>query len=255
MHRTVHTWAGFRIAWDGVCNFLMDGQCVPFAFDLPPISEVVDVLRRDDAVRITPGTYGDTLLMDDIRQTFRALPIDEAMRQKFAIGHFNLENFYSQGQLLHGFEQRVLDPWRNALAAQGFTWERCYPIIFISGAGCSTNFHMDYSHVLAWQIYGNKRFCGLRDPDRWAPHDVRVVYDPGKFRRPPELTDADALCYDMPPGSVLWNALLTPHWVDAGDEVAMSINLSHRGLRLNGKLFKHEQELHEYRAKHEATSH
>jgi hypothetical protein len=107
---------------------------------------------------------------------------------------------------------------------------------------------MDFSHVLAWQIYGTKRFCGLRDPDRWAPKEARVTYAPANFAKPAELGDDDALCYDMTPGTTLWNCLLTPHWVEAANEVAMSVNISHGGLRLNGRLCPHERELEEYRA-------
>ena len=78
--------------------------------------------------------------------------------------------------------------------------------------------------------------------------------------KPEGLTSADVLSYAMPPGTLLWNQLLTPHWVDAVDavagetdgvdqaapadrgevagtsEVAASINLSHGGLRLEGEL-------------------
>ena len=129
----------------------------------------------------------------------------------------------------------------------GFTFERCYPIIFISGKGCATNYHMDFSHVLAWQICGTKRFCGLQDPDRWAPREVRVDYKPEGFTKPAALTESDALCYEMRPGDVLWNALLTPHWVEAGAEVAMSINLSHGGIRYRGELCPHEAELMAHR--------
>jgi hypothetical protein len=51
----------------------------------------------------------------------------------------------------------------------------------------------------------------------------------------------------MHPGDVLWNVLLTPHWVEAGEEVALSVNISHGGVRLHGKLFRHEQELEDHR--------
>ena len=103
--------------------------------------------------------------------------------------------------------------------------------------------------MLAWQIYGTKRFCGLKDPNRWAPREVRVNYQAGQFARPSELTDADALCHAMRPGDALWNVLLTPHWVEAGDEVALSVNISHGGLRYRGKLSRNEQELVEHREK------
>jgi hypothetical protein len=106
---------------------------------------------------------------------------------------------------------------------------------------------MDFSHVLAWQIHGTKRFCGLSDPDRWAPRQTRVTYASDQFEKPADLREEDALCYEMTPGTTLWNCLLTPHWVEAADEVAMSVNISHGGLRLHGRLCPHEQELEEHR--------
>ncbi len=69
-----------------------------------------------------------------------------------------------------------------------------------------------------------------------------------KMKRPPGITRADTLSYEMKPGDVLWNALLTPHWVEAADCVTYSINISHGGLRLNGKLCLHEQELEAWKA-------
>ena len=49
---------------------------------------------------------------------------------------------------------------------------------------------------------------------------------------------------EMGPGAVLFNKLLTPHWVDAvGDELSVSINISHGGLALRGELTQNEAEL------------
>lgn len=244
---TVRTWNDFKSRWAGVHNFLMSGECIPFEFPMPPIDRIVDELRHDELGRIGPGTIGDRLNLDDHREVFLKMPIEQALESPFSLAHFKLSRFDVSGGLLQGFESRVLDPWRAALRRHGFTFDRCYPIIFISGRGCATNYHMDFSHVLAWQIYGRKRFCGLRDPGRWAPRDMRVNYKAAAFSRPPALTDADAICFDMHPGDVLWNALLTPHWVEASDQVAMSVNLSHGGLRLNGELCPHERELEEHR--------
>jgi hypothetical protein len=108
---------------------------------------------------------------------------------------------------------------------------------------------MDRSHVIAWQRHGVKRFWGLRDPDRWAPLEERMKPG-GTVRRPPGIGEGDALVYEMGPGDVLWNTLLTPHWVEATDQVAYSLNLSHGGLRLNGRLCRHEQELEDWRQAH-----
>jgi hypothetical protein len=227
----------------------MAGETVPFSFEMPSLERVVDEVRRDPDARICPGTKGEGLDLTDISETFRRLPIQEAVRSPFQMSHFKLGNFYEPGRLFHGFEERVMDPWRAALAKAGFTWTRCYPILFISGPGCATNYHMDRSHVIAWQRHGTKRFCGLKDPDRWAPLQERVKPG-GTVRRPPGIREEDALVYEMRPGDVLWNTLLTPHWVEATEETAYSLNLSHGGLRLNGRLCRYEQELEDWKAAH-----
>lgn len=246
MHRTITTWSDFRAAWDGARNFLMAGECVPFDFKPPPIERVVDELRANPEIRVSPGGKGDTLDLSDISEKFRAMPIDQAIRSPFGLACYRLGVFDEPGKFLHGFRERVLDPWQAALRSNGFTWTRCYPIIFITGPGSSTNYHMDFSHVLAWQIHGHKRFCGLRDPDQWAPREKRVRYTPNGFHRPAGIGEQDELCYEMGPGTVLWNALLTPHWVEAGGDAAMSVNISHGGLRLGGRLAPNEQELMDY---------
>lgn len=247
-HRTVHTWAEFHEHWDGVLNFLLSGDCVPFSFEMPSVEDVIDEIRRDPDARIWRGAKGDSLDKTDIAESFRQLPIEEAITAQFQMSHFKLQNFYAKGQLFHGFQEQVMDSWQQALKAAGFTWTRCYPILFISGAGCATNYHMDYSHVLAWQIYGSKRFSGLKDPERWASLDTRI-HSAG-IRKPDGITSDDVLPYDMQAGDALWNAFLTPHWVEASDTLAYSINLSHGGLRLKGQLCRHEQELVDWRNAH-----
>lgn len=250
MHRTVTTWAEFKTAWCGVRNFLMAGECVPFTFHLPSIDRVIDELRQDGGVRVHSGTKGRKLVNDDKTEEFRKLSIDKALESPFSLAHYRLGPFDAPGRFLSGFEKAVLDPWREALKSQGFSFERCYPIVFASGPGCATNYHMDFSHVLAWQNVGIKRFCGLKDPDRWVPYDARMAYRSGEIEKPENLTEEDALCYEMKPGDVLWNIILTPHWVEASEQVALSINLSHGGILLNGKLCPFEQELEDYRQAH-----
>lgn len=250
LHRTVSTWEDVCKYWNGPHNFLMTGACVPFSFDMPPIEQVIDEIRRDPDARILPGTKGDRLNLTDVAEDFRKVPIADTLHMQFQLSHFKLQNFYGPGQLFHGFEEQVMEPWEKALAAAGFTWTRCYPIIFISGPGSATNYHMDRSHVIAWQRHGIKRFIGLKDPGRWAPFEERILPG-GAMKRPPGLTDDDALPYEMHPGDVLWNVLLTPHWVEATDHVAYSLNLSHGGLRRNNQLCRNEQELEDWQAKQE----
>ncbi len=247
---TVRTWSEFQHHWAGIHNFQMAGDCVPFDFEVPPLERVISELREDEMARITSGARGKRSQLEDIAAEFRAKPLAEAMAGPFALAHFKLSRFDAPGKFLHGFERRVLDPWRTALREAGFTFDRCYPIIFISGKNCATNYHMDLSHVVAWQIYGKKRFCGLQDPRRWAPYELRMNCKGPEVSLPDALTDADTLCYAMSPGAVVWNAMLTPHWVEAGNEVAMSINFSHGGLRYQGQLCPHEQEHVDYQAAH-----
>jgi len=130
---TVRTWEQFQQRWDGVRNFLLADACVPFEFDLPPIDRVVAEMRGDELVRITPGTRGDRLHLDDTAAEFRLLPVEQAIETPFALAHFELARFDAPGKFLHGFDARVMEPWRQGLAAAGFTVERCVPIIFMSG--------------------------------------------------------------------------------------------------------------------------
>ena len=74
---------------------------------------------------------------------------------------------------------------------------------------------------------------------------MRVTYGPARLEMPSTITEADSLCHVMKPGDVLWNAFLTPHWIEASsDTAAMSVNISHGGLRFDGR--PHEQELEDF---------
>jgi hypothetical protein len=249
MHATVTNWTAFAERWVGPQNFRMAGGLVDFDYQFPPIEQVIDELRRDDEASVKSGLKAATLeVATQSAEAFRQVPIEQVMERPFGLAHFNLARFDAPGKFLHGFGDQVLRHWEETLTANGFTWERCYPIVFISGKGSATNYHMDFSHVMAWQIYGTKRFCGLVDPDRWADKTTRLEYKPGAFAKPVEVREEDSLCYDMRPGDKLWNTFLTPHWVEAGEEPAMSINISHGGLRRYGLLSRNEAELEQFRA-------
>jgi hypothetical protein len=249
MHATVSNWAEFSQRWSGPRNFRLPGSLVDFDYAFPPIEQVIDEIRNDEEASIKGGLKATNLDLE-IRPAdeFRRLSMEHVMKSPFGLAHFNLNRFDAPGKFLDGFGDTVLRHWEDALRAAGFTWERCYPIIFISGRGSATNYHMDFSHVMAWQVYGTKRFCGLVDPDCWADKATRLNYKPGAFPKPAEIREEDSLCYDMRPGEKLWNVLLTPHWVEAGDEPAMSINISHGGLRYHGELSPNEAELVAFQA-------
>ena len=51
----------------------------------------------------------------------------------------------------------------------------------------------------------------------------------------------------MDPGNLLWNQILTPHWVDASaDGIAISLNISHGGIMRNGEYAPNEKVLREH---------
>jgi hypothetical protein len=223
----------------------VDGECRLPEFKLPPFERVIDELRQDPDTRIWRGARGDSLDKTDISAQFRKLPLEEAVASPFQISHFKLTHFYGPGQMLHGFEEKCLKPWLGRLEAAGFTYERYYPILFTSGRGSATNFHVDPTNVFVWQIYGRKIWYTTQDPHRWAPYEMRMNWRDTK--RPPGITPEDLVLFEMGPGDMLWNAMLTPHWVDAADDQpALSINIAIDRLRLDGRLCPHEQELYDY---------
>ncbi len=255
-NQTVRTWDDFQRRWDGIHNFLLEGAAFGIDYKLPPLERIIDEMRFDPDARISVNSGGGKRNPTDISAHIRALPLERVMEEPFAMAHFKLANFDRPGGLLEGFEKKVMDRWRNLLSENGFVFNRCYPIIFISGKGAASSYHMDFSHVLAWQQYGTKRFCSFKDPHRWAPTETRRKFFDGHknyhewFAPPADMQKADVVELDMPPGSMLWNAFLTPHWVLGQDDaVTLSINLSHGGLRLkDGPLCPHEAELERWRA-------
>ena len=54
--------------------------------------------------------------------------------------------------------------------------------------------------MVAWQIHGQKRFSGLREPSAWAPKALRLTHTPGELVKPPQLSDDDTLSEVMGPG-------------------------------------------------------
>ncbi len=236
----------FHRYWNGPKNFVFDPNFFQFDMDLPSAEDIVDILRKDSDARVQ--FLSDELSeseKDVLSEKFKTSPLEEAIEMPFSLAHFYLKNFYGPGKFLEHFQDRVMIPWRMFLSQMGFTWQRCYPIFFISGRGCSSSFHVDVSHVLAWQVHGVKNFNGFKEPEKYAALDT-CVNDRKTIMRitPPEVDPTDVLSYRMTPGDLLWNQLLTPHWVTAGDdEVAVSMNISHGGVSLHGNFCPHEQAL------------
>ncbi len=235
----------FRQRWDQPQNFLFDPAYVKLDMLWPSVEEIVDVLRRDEKTRIQ-FMDKDKKEEQEMVEAFKSLPIEEVMDWPFSLANFHLQRFYGKYGFLADFQDKVMIPWRTFLASQGLTWQRAYPILFLSGKGCASTYHVDVSHVLAWQIYGEKTFNSFKDPERFAPVDW-LVDEKDKTKAIlgslPDYGPEDILSFKMTPGALLWNQLLTPHWVLAGEEVAISVNISHGGISYQNAFCKNEQRL------------
>lgn len=256
------TWGGAADMFPSEQNFMLSGECLAgwaSAFRFPSGAAIVDVLRNHSGARITTGQPRKTLDSLDLgtdteglafAEQFRAAPLDQVLSEPFALAHFGLEAFDIPGGLLEGLRAQLVEPWAVALQSAGFTFHRCYPILFITNTGgkcADTSYHMDKSNVVACQVHGRKRWTWLREPSKWADQETRLTHTAGQLQRPDELTEDDTVVAEMGPGDCLFNKLLTPHWVEGvGDEVAVSLNISHGGLALNGKLMRNEDELMQY---------
>lgn len=249
----VTTWEQFRQDWSDLQNFFVGGEVLPYRLPSPSLEDVVDTIRRDEKTRIVTGEKNKALVLKDIAAEFRALPVAEAVQAKVQMSHFDIGRFTGPGQLLAGLEE-ILQQWQDALSQHGFTWTRFYPILFLSGPHSYTNYHIDYSHVLAIQVAGTKRFCWLKDPERWCPRQIRRnVGIHEKVIKPEGLTADDVIEVDMGPGDVLWNTVLTPHWVYALDKTSYSINVAINDLRCDGQLSPMGIEVQEIMREREAA--
>ena len=84
-------------------------------------------------------------------------------------------------------------------------------------------------------------FNGFLEPQQYAPIDQCVNQRDRIQGQMPRYQAEHILSYPMAPGDLLWNQILTPHWVTAGDEIAVSVNISHGGVRAGGEFCANEQ--------------
>lgn len=243
---TVQTPEEFLDLWDDECNFYVGADLIRFDLALPSAEQIVDTLRTSEQCKINFFEAQDDAETEDLRQRMRSAPLEQVIDLPFNLSHFHLNEFYPEGRFLADFQRQVMIPWRTLLSRLGLTFMRCYPIIFISGKNRSSQYHVDVSHVLAWQVHGTKTFHGFHEPAKYGPVDD-VVHHRDKYVSPlpPEhIEPADVLSCEMQPGDLLWNQLLTPHWVTGSqDEIAVSINISHGGVQHMGQFCPREQAL------------
>jgi hypothetical protein len=238
MIEVVTTWEEFRNKWDSRQNFILRGEIFPHQFNPAALETVVDTIRSEEQARVLKGRTG--LMSSYVQEPFpeyRNLPIDEAIRCPVSLTHFELNRFTGASQPFAGLDT-VIDQWYSDLASQGFRWGASQRAFFMSGPHCYSNYHFDSSYVLVWQIAGTKRFCWLKDPERWcSPEVLREQADHyEKMKMPSGITPEDVVECEMQPGDVLWNVMLTPHWVYAAEEPSYSFNITHFDLHCDDHL-------------------
>ena len=246
MVRRIDRTADFLTHWNSGINFLMAGECIPFAFDFPSTDRIIEALLANPNMIAISGTMPDTLEAENIADQFRKMSYDELMATPFQLTHFHLGEFDGPGQILDGFHEQVVNPWKAFLTENDFTWDRCYAIMRVSGPGTVTGYHLDISNVLFWNVRGHKFFHGVRDIDRWAPIDWAAKTRNPDRHRPENLGEDDILTIKVGDNQFVWNQLLTPHWVDA-PALTFGINLSHGGIRHKGQLGPREEVFYQYR--------
>ena len=251
---SVNTWEEFRHQWSSRQNFILGKQVFPFEFDPPPLESVVDAVRRSSNARILKGKKADAITLKEFYPEFLNLPVDQAAHSPVQLSHFELLEFTGPGGIFQGME-KIFEQWYASLKDRGFTWGQSQRAFFLSGPNCHTNYHFDSSYVLAWQLVGRKRFCWLKDPERWCPRAARRdadLYD--RMARPAGISEDDVIEWEMNPGDVLWNVMLTPHWVYSLDETSYSINITHFSLACDGQLSPIDVELQQIRREREAAA-
>ena len=253
----VTSWQEFREKWAGGekrQNFLLRGEMFPFRFAPPPLENVIEALREEPSTRILKG-FSHTEFLNEPFPEFRDFPIAEARQSSANVAHFDACRFAGPGGVFEGLNS-IFDQWYQSLSKHGFSWneEAAQRAFFYSAPHCATGYHFDSSYVLVCQVVGRKRFCWLKEPDRWCSREVlqECADNYGLMKRPEGITPDDVIECEMKPGDVLWNILLTPHYVYALDEPTYSFNLTHFDLRCDGELSPADEMLQEIR--HERAS-
>lgn len=248
----VTSWDEFREKWTGDPgrqNFLLRGAMFPFQMQVSPLDEVLQALIENNTTRILKfrdietTEDGSTLAPADSYNELRELPrsemLDAARQPGVAIAHFDACDLAARGQVFAGLNA-TFDQWYAKLEQHGFTYDTSgtQRACFYSAPHTNTSYHFDSSFVLVYQAVGRKCFCWLKDPDRWCSHDVlRQQADHYDLMvRPKGITPDDVIECEMGPGDVLWNVMLTPHWVYSLDEPTYSFNLTHFDLACEGEL-------------------
>jgi hypothetical protein len=223
--QTVTTWNEFLNNWDSPWTYRVGGEVFPYQVPATELLDVVEQGRRDPGARLWSGQRAQTLEKTDISELYRSLPLEDAVRHPVHMTLFDIANLAKPGHALEKVHRQVYQPLEQSFRLHGFTWERFYPILFLSGPDCHTNYHFDPGHVLIIQLHGRKRFHCLKEPLHWCPMEMRV----NAMKHPPMpkgIRDEDVLTFELNPGDAIWSPMLTPHWVHAFDSTSYTLSIS-----------------------------
>lgn len=221
----VTDWAVFHNRFSdpalGRISCRLSGELFPYAVPRIDRLRLLEEARRHPAARILsqkPGVKLDPTAVDAER--VRALDVAAAAKlPQLHISLFELEPLWRPGGPLEELNETVLKPMESLWHAEGVRWKKFHPVIFITGSAAATNYHIDPMPTLPLNLFGRKRFFGLKDPERWCPPQMQAELLKSAVwpTRPAAITDDDCLTHDNAPGDLLWIPVGTPHWFDAAE--------------------------------------
>ena len=207
--------------------YLVNGEVFPFTVPKPNPVQVIEQARNDPKTRITKGVRGDRifLTLQEPDTDFRTLPLAESLKTPIHLSLFDLGPMRESDGALAEVIRKVYLPLTQLWKSHGLRWQKVYPILFLSGPNCSTNYHWDPSSVLIVQLHGRKRFHSLKSPEYWCSDDV-LEQKHEAMVRPTGLSEDDILIYELEPGKAIWSPCKAPHWLDAYDETAFTLSIA-----------------------------
>jgi hypothetical protein len=199
----------------------LDDEIFPFEWPAVDPMEFLSQAIEDEnsrLLRMEPGPNFADKKKDDISKEIREMPLEEAARYPFFhLSLFNLSNLVAEGRVLHQMNREVFEPFEERLKANGIGWDRFFPVIFITGPGSGTNYHIDPHSTITFHLFGHKRLYSLKQPKKWCPQEiVDEVSQNGSWpARPDGIREEDCFHHDNEPGDLVLLPVHTPHWTVA----------------------------------------
>lgn len=230
-------------SWERSRPVRLKSKVIDCNLALPDDDHILRELQTDSETRVTLLKDGDA--PQDGRNWFRTASIDQLKSSCARIVHYDLQRFYGASSFLAGFQEKIMIPWRMWLTCQGFVWQSCHPVLFISLGCAHSTYHSDSAQGLVWQARGTKLFYFPRAVEDVAP--IKRNY--GRIQdseTAPKIVKRHFSSDLLVPGNLLWNPFLTPHWTEATTDISLTFTLFHVGLSKDGRIAKREERLREF---------